>query len=128
VIDEKDIAWAAGLFEGEGCFYLGRTMSNGGRYENLYAKATVTSTDEDVIRKFHSFLGFGQVTGPTPDHRGKNRKVRWTWETGKWKYFQEVVTMFWPFLSERRKDKAAEILTAMGEYKSIPYGQKGLRK
>ena len=55
-----DLAWAAGLFEGEGCFtFQGskKARTRGGRL----GKAQLSMTDEDVVRKFHTIMGFGSL-------------------------------------------------------------------
>ena len=41
-----DDAWAAGLFEGEGCFFLNRVRRYGRVY--LYACASLKMTDEQL--------------------------------------------------------------------------------
>ena len=69
-----DFAWAAGLFEGEGSFTLmGKTVRSG----RFYLELQITSTDEDVIRKFHRVIGVGNVYGPY-EHGGP-RKPCWRW-------------------------------------------------
>jgi len=56
-----DTAWAAGLFEGEGSVcWLNMSTTNQRRVPNL----GLSTTDEDVIRRFHSIVGVGFVYGP----------------------------------------------------------------
>lgn len=43
---ETEIAWAAGIFEGEGCFSVSR------RHTRVYLKLAIRMTDEDVIAKW----------------------------------------------------------------------------
>lgn len=50
----EEIAWAAGLFEGEGCI----TVSNGRPVMRL------NSTDADTPRRFCEIVGAGKVYGP----------------------------------------------------------------
>jgi hypothetical protein len=67
---ELDIAWAAGLFEGEGSIVISRE----GR-----VALQVHMTDEDVMRHLAEVLG-GNITGPyqyqQPD--GHKRKPFWS--------------------------------------------------
>lgn len=110
-----DIAWAAGLFEGEGCFYL-KTKPN------RVATAQLATTDKDVLDKFRSIIGFGVVAGPTIRN---NYKPYWTWRVGSFEHFQQVVCLFWRHLGNRRRQKALEILK---EYLATPLKQVHKRK
>src|SRR5712691_1669149 len=51
---EVEIAWAAGLFEGEGCF-----TQNRGR-----PVARLTTTDVDIVVRFAEAIGWGMIYGP----------------------------------------------------------------
>ena len=51
----EEIAWAAGLFEGEGCM----TVSGGRPFMRL------NSTDEDTPRRFWEVVAAGKVYGPS---------------------------------------------------------------
>lgn len=70
-IHDEEIAWAAGLFEGEGTI----TQSSG------IVNLRVTSTDGDVLDRFAEVVGAGKVYGPyvyaKPD--GRRRKPFYVW-------------------------------------------------
>lgn len=50
----EEIAWAAGLFEGEGC------MTRSGSQKVM----RLVSTDEDTVRRFWEIVAVGKVYGP----------------------------------------------------------------
>jgi hypothetical protein len=52
----EEVAWAAGLFEGEGCL----TITSGQPVMRL------NSTDEDAPQRFYEIVGAGKVYGPYP--------------------------------------------------------------
>lgn len=57
---EVEIAWAAGIFEGEGCF---TTMSN--QRGKKYIGLQVNMTDEDVVLKLYNvFSSIGVTFAP----------------------------------------------------------------
>jgi hypothetical protein len=62
----EEIAWAAGLFEGEGCISYIRPW---GREPDI--QAALAMTDEDVVRRFDEIVDRGRVYGPyhPPFHR-----------------------------------------------------------
>lgn len=53
------MAWAAGLFEGEGSVTI-----NKGHKGRKHLLLSLPSTDLDVVLKFHSVVGIGTVNGP----------------------------------------------------------------
>jgi len=61
----EEIAWAAGLFEGEGCI----TMTSG------HAVLRLSNTDEWVVRRFAEIVGRGVVYGPY-ENRSNDHFVR----------------------------------------------------
>lgn len=81
-----DIAWAAGLFEGEGCFYLGNGQSGG-----KYARAPLSSTDQDVVKHFHRVVGVGTI-GPARKTR-TGRKLQYRWRCSKLDEVREVAIL-----------------------------------
>lgn len=91
-----DIAWASGLFEGEGSFL-------GGAYPRMQFKMV----DEDVVRRFHAVVGVGRVNGP---YQGSgNRQPYWEWRCGgdEAKALAEVMV---PYLGTRRSQQARPVL------------------
>lgn len=102
---ELEVAWAAGLFEGEGSFALEAK----GRYGLTYARASLGMTDEDTVRHFHKVVGVGVVTiwdSPPP------RQRQWRWRTSSRADFATVADLLAPWLHERRAARLAEIRAA----------------
>jgi len=106
-MDENWIAWAAGIFEGEGSIYqVGREQSNG-KY-NTQIVLQVKMTDQDVVHKFQEVLDRrGNIYF---ENRTKPRyKDQWTWRCARRAQCVEIITLFWPYLGKRRKSKAIEL-------------------
>lgn len=68
-----DVAWAAGLFEGEGCVFA---KPDKGR---LRIVASLDSCDFDVLDRFAEVIGVGRVYGPY--EHAKGTKPYWKWKT-----------------------------------------------
>jgi hypothetical protein len=96
-VSDIDIAWATGVFEGEGCIALNAEKT---------PALQVSMCDEDVIRKFESVFG-GYVTGPT--HR-KGCTPIYHWRLYGVKRVQAVLRLMWPLLGKRRQARAAEVI------------------
>ena len=98
-----ELAWAAGLFEGEGSFtYESRTG---------IPNVRLSMADEDSVRRFSNAIGFGRVRGPKFDKR-PNRKPLWEWTAGGFEKSQAILGMLWFGLGSRRRRRAIELLRA----------------
>lgn len=98
------IAWLAGLFEGEGSFSatVQRRLSGTGK-ERIILRFCIAMTDEDVIRKAMSvFPGYGGIRFQAMPN---NRKTVWYWTVGAMDQIIEILMKLWPFLLERRREQ-----------------------
>jgi hypothetical protein len=115
---EAEIAWAAGLFEGEGCItFAGRA--------SVYARLHMG--DRDVVERFARIVGLGSrhigVTGP----RG-NRKATYYWDLGDKRDVRALLEMLLPWLGERRGEKARAALKRLDKCHGLPGAQTHCRK
>ena len=96
-----DIAWLAGLYEGEGCFGLhrGRARATPAEYVNL------SMTDRDVIERVGALLG-KKVNGPYQQngHKPQYRVTLWSIAA------RGLMMTLFSLLGERRRAKIKEIL------------------
>ncbi len=99
-----DIAWAGGLFEGEGCFTSSQTSS--GRWTAI---ACLYMADEEIVRKFAEIVGVGNVT--FTDRSKYGAKDLWMWRSATAEKFKIVFELLEPYLGERRRARANEILS-----------------
>lgn len=98
------IAWAAGLFEGEGSVFLVKQKRNGKVYE--YTRMELKMTDEDVVIKFKETLGVGHINfKPSTNHW----KDAWCWQLTNKEECRQVIDKFWPYLGKRRRAKILEL-------------------
>lgn len=102
-ISREDLAWAAGLFEGEGSFSIHNARSGN-------PVASLIITDEDVIRKFHSVIRIGSVAGPYVNKEHPEWKPKWQWRASGFHVVQAVVALLWHWLCSRRRARAVEVL------------------
>lgn len=102
--NRSEVMWAAGLFEGEGCISSWRRKDT----HTPQLTMNLTSTDEDVVRRFHGIVGIGTVTGP----HDRGHKPTWSWRASGFPSAQAVVAMLWDGLGIRRKARAKELLLA----------------
>jgi hypothetical protein len=109
VDSEKDIslAWAAGLFEGEGCISVNSRAGGGKRFVRQWI-LELSSCDADVVHRFASTVGAGKV-------RERNKltvagKRVWTWGVYNKADVVDVLNLMLPNLGIRRSLRAYECL------------------
>jgi hypothetical protein len=97
-----EVAWAAGLFEGEGSI----TMNGARRAVQL------RNCDEEVVRRFQKVLRVGKVYGPYVNRSGERdghpRQDFFHW-SAHGEECEIALEMMWPWLSRRRRRRAVEI-------------------
>lgn len=101
---DAEIAWAAGLFEGEGCFSH-RLQRNG----NAQVRVALAMTDRDAVERFAAFVGVGEVHGPKANPKQPGWRPVWEWYVQDSARVRAVIALLLPWLCERRRAKALEV-------------------
>lgn len=106
----EDLAWAAGLFEGEGCITL--NVDRRASPPRKYPKAVLITSDADVLERFASILGVGKM-GRHPHKAGAKPLHRWSaTKRSDFLVFAELLGLR---LGERRRARLAEVLAEASE-------------
>lgn len=97
----EDLAWVAGLLEGEGSFMM--------RKSNV-PKAQCQMTDQDVILRLQEKCG-GNVyfCERTEEEKAKNWKNSWTWSL-QGQAAADLMASILPHMGRRRSEKIQEIV------------------
>ena len=99
-MDPTQIAWAAGLFEGEGC------MS----FDDNLARIKLSMTDKDVVERFAKIFNL-KANGPYyySGHRS-HYKPYYVTNSKKQSVVRDIVSTLLPYFGDRRAHKALDIL------------------
>jgi hypothetical protein len=112
-MDVRELAWAAGLFEGEGCIAVNVSPHHHG----VQPIATLTMTDEDSVQRFVAAIGMGSVRSYPA--KG-SRKAIYCWRVGSLEGVQQVLCLLWFGLGTRRRQRAREVMRAVVEDRARP--------
>lgn len=108
----ENLAWAAALFEGEGCF----STNTNGTSPKRYAVMRMTSTDRDVLERFQEIVGCGAVSpakiSPASAARG-TYKQPYKWQMGGRLNVYALGIAFFQWLGARRKSRFKELIEVM---------------
>ncbi len=99
----EEVAWAAGLFEGEGCFTIRR--DRGIRWPS--ATTALNMTDFVPVERFAEIVQVGKVYGPYI-YGGNKPFIRW--QVQGVEGMKTVLALLKPWLSWRRVHRAEEII------------------
>lgn len=100
----ENMAWATGLYEGEGCVSLDRSQGR------VCAHMALGMTDLDVVQDFADIVGVGHL-----QHRPYaqvNRKPMWYWRLNTFADLQALAAAMWPWLHGRRRGQIRRCLMA----------------
>ncbi len=99
-----EMAWAAGIFEGEGCF----RMTHPHHAKEPVAVLVLQMTDEDTVSRFCEIVGSGRVRGP--EDRGPGHKPMFLLDVAARADVRRIILAFLPWLGRRRTAKAKQLL------------------
>jgi hypothetical protein len=105
---EVELAWVAGLLEGEGCFFpIEYRTEKYGPY--IYARVAVLMTDLDILQRLQSLTGVGNINGPTI-RKNPRHKPLWHWVVSRHKESITLMRAVYPWMGERRRARIDEVL------------------
>ena len=94
------IAWAAGLFEGEGTMYM----------SGKKPVMEIGMTDRDVIERYKDFAECGWIRTKIRPHPWKTMYIH---RTNGRHLITEILEAFLPYFGDRRAHKALDILDSL---------------
>jgi hypothetical protein len=95
VASDVDIAWAAGLFDGEGSTSVLKAQRD--RY--AYVRMNVPQKHREVLDKFLSIVNVGKI------YKAKTRDIH-SLDIYKQEDVELTLNLLWPYLSEIKKKQA----------------------
>lgn len=99
-MDTNQIAWIAGILEGEGSFII--------RHDQNFIVITCSMTDEDIIDRLALFSGIGNKNikqASQPHH-----KIQYKWSVSKRRDIEEFLPLILPYMGKRRSNKIIEVM------------------
>lgn len=106
----REIAWVAGLLEGEGSF------SKYAAGKNTTYAIQCKMADEDVVRRLQAVLGVGRVTYVPPSQTGY--QAQWALRITRLRHVYAVCVAIHPFMGLRRRRRIEQLLCLMNAERS----------
>jgi hypothetical protein len=119
--DDHWRAWAAGLFDGEGCSSLLNHRSHAGY---MTAELSVTQSSlvgsPEVLRRFGVVVGVGHISGPYSQRNATMDVYRW--KAGALDDVERVIAELWPWLGDVKRAQAQRVLDVLHSQPELPRG------
>lgn len=109
-----EVAWAAGLFEGEGSISFNRKRSTSGVL--TYGVLALGMTDESTVQRFQDAVGGGSIYV----ERRPPYKDMYVWHSNSREVFLRVGDLLKPWLSQRRQDRLEEVRSGTSDVRRRP--------
>lgn len=119
--DDEWRAWAAGLFDGEGCSALLSHRTHAG-YSSGELSVTQSSLvgSPEVLRRFGVIVGAGYISGPYPQRNATMDVYRW--KVAARSDVERVIAEVWPWLGEVKRAQAQRVLDVLRSQASLLRG------
>lgn len=109
-MNEIELVWAAGFFDGEGSVYSYNHKSHG--YEYMTVKLAVgQSGGTEELERFQKAVGRGRVNGPYTLSM-PNRKLAYKFDVGSFDDILHVARLLWPYLCSVKKKQFKQAIMA----------------
>ena len=102
--DTVDIAWLAGVLEGECCF----------SYKSSGSVVVVVRTDQDIIERLREPTGIGTINGPVAPQKS-HHKPSWRWQVSQKQDVARLLLAVYPLMGERRKATIAKLTDRLAQ-------------
>lgn len=125
-IKKTDLAWVAGLLEGEGCFTLKSrpNISCGTARGNILVECHMC--DRDVLERLHNIVNCGNVNGPYKNGTNPKHRPRHMFRVSGTKAYK-LMKLILPFMCSRRSTRIRQLIQMYEQVKPKIYHIKNLR-
>jgi hypothetical protein len=100
-ITAVEVAWVAGILEGEGCWSQKRASPS-------YWWIAVRMTDEDIILRLRDLTDIGRITEDLRPGRPGCKKA-WAWTVTVKQHREWLTVKVWPWMGERRRARITQL-------------------
>lgn len=119
--DDAWCAWAAGLYDGEGCSALLHHRTHPGY---MIPELSLTQSSRvgapAVLVRFSAIVKAGSLSGP---YRQRNATMDvYRWKASARADVQRVIAQLWPFLSGAKRSQAQRLLDTLAAQPDLPRG------
>jgi hypothetical protein len=103
---EKELAWAAGFFDGEGSTSMIVVKPERGKTEGYkHPIMRISQVGRETLERFEAAVGVGHITGPYDT----KAQPQYVWQAGSVDPSWMAAQVLWPYLSRPKREQFARI-------------------
>ncbi len=128
-IYDRELAWAAGFFDGEGNTYCGRIAKAKKKpyhTDPCFVSLSIAQNEVAPLIRFRDAVKLGVVCGPY--HAKRETKPHYQWRIASQDGVRTVLRNLWPYLSEPKRRQALNALDRLNKYLDEPRGRWAYRQ
>ena len=110
-MSDLDIAWLAGLLEGEGAFFVQHVRASGNRRARTRIVVAVQMTDRDIVERIVQLTGLGTVRSYQPSN--PRHRTTYRWAINALEPTVALMRVLRPLMGIRRQDQIDRCLAAV---------------
>lgn len=113
MLNREQLAWAAGLIDGEGSFYIQSKASKIRPDKPAYPRFEMSQVDPRVLQKLRDALPFGaNIVGPYDNakYTGANAQGVYVYYVSGFEDVQALMALVWIWLSPVKRQQAKSVL------------------
>ena len=118
---DEELAWAAGLFDGDGSTYFAKHKTHTGyvRAEMAVTQSSPSGMPE-VLMRFRDLVGIGAVSGPFGGNEVWEPVYRW--KAHKFWEIDAIADILWPWLDSVKRHQALTVIRTVAGQAPLPRG------
>jgi len=108
---ETEIAWAAGLFDGEGSVWVTKDTRCRPEWRGVAMEIAQSSRGDipETLERFHAIVGVGRISGPRLLGNPWSKLPQYRWQVSGRHKVSSVVRVLWPWLSAVKRSQLREM-------------------
>jgi hypothetical protein len=108
-----ELAWAAGLFDGEGSI-SSRSNARGREWLELELPQSSVRDVPETLSRFHAVVGVGAITGPRVPRNAWSRLPQYRWRIAAQSGVAHVLVELWPHLGQVTRARTLAVRHLLG--------------
>lgn len=113
---QEDIAWVAGVFEGEGTIYFNK--------RGYSVHTSIRMDDRDVVERIHAIMGFGKFSQRSELRTSGKTVIQYNYQVSTAKDVIVFLEAILPYLGLRRRERALQAIARarlVGSFRYRPW-------
>lgn len=107
--EERELIWAAGFFDGEGCTSPAKSKTKSGEVTGFKIHISIAQVQREPLDRFCEAVGVGKVYGPY-EKEGPNQQPQYRYSIQSKGGCKQVIEKLYPYLCSVKRAQADRVI------------------